>query len=154
MSIDKVTSSFGEKEKARIIGCLIHVSYLMKSQWKNSLRRKESIPQTIEKQLNRYFSNSEKGLHLNMKDYWLKYNLQDSDFRNLLSLIFDVDKATLTQQLDGSVTVFLSRLLMMDYVAMTDQNWPSPSRRDPGMNDVVPDFSGSWPIQINLQTKF
>ena len=78
-----------------------------------------------------------------MKDYWLKYNLQDSDFRNLLSLIFDVDKATLTQQLDGSVTVFLSRLLMMDYVAMTDQNWSSPSRRDPGMNDVVPDFSGS-----------
>ena len=66
-------------------------------------------------------------------------------------MIFDVDKATLTQQLDGSVTVFLSRLLMMDYVAMTDQNWPSPSRRDPGMNDVVPDFSGS---EIILQTKF
>ncbi|DAC16273.1 MAG TPA: hypothetical protein D7I06_05440, partial [Candidatus Poseidoniales archaeon] len=149
--VDRQSHKFLPRKGASIIGCLIHVSYLMKSQWKNSLRRKESVPQTIEKQLNRYFSNSEKGLHLNMKDYWLKYNLQDSDFRNLLSLIFDVDKATLTQQLDGSVTVFLSRLLMMDYVAMTDQNWPSPSRRDPGMNDVVPDFSGSGPDKLTNQ---
>ena len=149
--VNRQTHLFNAQKGASVIGCLIHLSYLMNSQWKNSLRRRESILHTVEKQMNRYFSNSTKGLHLNAKDYWLKYNLQDSTFRNLLALILQVDKATITQQIEGSVTEFLSKLLMMDYVAMSDQNWPSPKRRDPGMSDVVPDFSGSGPDKLTKQ---
>ena len=103
MSIDKVTSSFGEKDlNYRLFdSCIVPDEISMKTEYgeKNPYHKplKNNSIGT---------SNSEKGLHLNMKDYWLKYNLQDSDFRNLLSLIFDVDKAILTQQLDGSVTIF------------------------------------------------
>ena len=36
----------------------------------------------------------------------------------------------------------------LDFVAMTDKNWKSHLRRDPGINGFVPDFSGSSPDDL------
>ena len=43
----------------------------------------------------------------------------------------------------GNIEQFLVNLLLMDLVAMTDKNWNSPYRRDPGVSGFIPDFSGS-----------
>ena len=141
--VDRTSHKFKTSRGASIIGAMIHASYLMQTQWANSLRRRDSILRTIEKQLKIYYKTSTKGLHTNVKEYWLKYHLQDPFFRELLSKILDSGKDTYTAQLEGTIPEFLSKLLMMDFVAMTDKNWKSSSRRDPGINGFKADFSGS-----------
>jgi len=141
--VDRTSHKFRNSKGASIIGAMIHTSYLMKTKWRNNLRRRESILQTVEEQLTHYFKTSKKGLHLNGKEYWLKYHLQDSVFRDLLAKNLESEMDIYTKQLEGRIPEFLSKLLMMDFVAMTDPNWNSSSRRNPGINGFKPDFTGS-----------
>jgi len=141
-SVNRKTHKFNPSRGASVVGAMIHVAYLNQPNNKQSLIRKQSIIRELEKQLHRYFESTI-SLHINSKDYWLKYNLQNPTFRNILARIIDVDKATLTAQLDGPPSEFLSKLLMLDFVSMTDSNWDSANRRDPSTKQMVPDFSSS-----------
>lgn len=136
-TIDRQTHKFKSSRGASVIGAMIHASYLDQSRLKDIQINQSSIIREFERQLDRYF-DSTISLHKNSTDYWLKYNLQDEIFRMLLAKLLDLDKATLTIQLEKPPE-FLSKLLMLDYIAMTDPNWAS--SRSVSTKQMIPDFS-------------
>jgi len=92
--------------------------------------------------LNKYFDESDNGLHLNKDNYWLKYNLQDTKFRYLLSLILRKPTIDYIKNFDSfsNVSKFFSRLLMMDFVASSDEKLDGKSRLNSGVHGVGADF--------------
>ena len=144
--VDRTTHRFKTSRGASVIGAMVHISYMLTENKRSKAIGGGGGPPFIgfiEKQVNRFFNNSEKGLHQNLTEYWLKYNLQDRTFRELFAKILKVNIDDIQAKTKGNIEQFLVNLLLMDLVALTDKNWKSSYRRDPGVSGFIPDFSGS-----------
>ncbi|MBM54926.1 MAG: hypothetical protein CMB32_00005 [Euryarchaeota archaeon] len=144
--VDRTTHRFKSSRGASVIGAMVHISYMLSENKKSKIIGGGGGPPFIgfiERQVNRFFNTSGKGLHNNLSEYWLKYNLQDETFRELFAKILTVNIDDIQLKTEGNVEQYLVNLLLTDLVSMTDRNWDSPYRRDPGISGFIPDFSGS-----------
>jgi hypothetical protein len=147
--VNRITHEFKSSRGASVIGALIHITYMLTSKGsKKGIAGGPPFISTVEKELNKFYASSRRGLQNNSTEYWLKYNLQDLVFRKLLAKLLLVNIDDIQAKTKGNLETFLCRLSILDFVAMTDKNWKSPSRRDPGINGFVPDFSGSGPDDL------
>ena len=129
-----------------VLGSMIHLNHLMNSGFKEVLtnRRQSSIIRTLSQQFEQYFSRDAPQLERNEEGKWAKYHLQQPIFRHLLGSILqqfdEADDAIFEAQTTSAPEKFLSRLLLIEFVALTDEGCNESTKMKITHNNGIPVF--------------